>query len=103
MRELRWVQILLTEFGVGGSTPRLILQENLGSVSWTSQVKGLRNVKHVNVKYHYVRGSLEQNRSEVCYTPMAENLADPLAKVLVGQTFEKLRAGTIFKSISETF
>lgn len=48
---------------------------------------GLRNVKHVGIKYHYVREAVQSGEVKVKYTPSNENRADGLTKALVGDTF----------------
>lgn len=35
-------------------------QDNLGAISWTNTVQGLRRVKHVALRYHYVRSIVEE-------------------------------------------
>lgn len=56
------------------------------------------NVKHVQVKYNYVRDLVDNNHVAVIYTLSAENLANPFTKALIGTTFERL--GTEINVIS---
>ena len=102
VREVRWVQNVLAEVGVLRCKPTEIHQEKLGAISWTEQTQGLRNVKHVEVKYHYVRDSVDQGRIAVSYVPSSDNFADPFTKALIGENFERLRAANNIKSITDT-
>lgn len=63
-----------------GSTPILVLQDNLGTISWTERVQGLRNVKHVGLKYQIVKEAVEKKPNQVLYTPSERNIVDSLTK-----------------------
>ena len=69
--------------------PTLVRQDNLGTISWTEGVSGLRRVKHVGIKYHAVRECVIEIEVQVYYTPSAENRADSLTKCLIGVYFYK--------------
>lgn len=57
-------------------------QDNLGCINWTESVHGLRNVKHVGIKYHYVRDLVCRSVINVVYVRSDENRADSLTKIL---------------------
>ena len=92
IKELRWLRIVLLELKAIDTGPIIIKQDNLGSISWTEGVNGLRKVKHVGIKYHYVRDSVERKIVQVGYTPSAENRSDSLTKVMIGEEFIKHRS-----------
>lgn len=50
-----WVRSLLSAVYKAQAPVTAIFQDNLGTISWTEDVQGLRKVKHVGIKYHYVR------------------------------------------------
>lgn len=74
------------------SSPTEIRQDNFGPISWTEQVRGLRNVKHDQVKCHDVRDSFDQKRSVISYSPMAGNMANLFSKALIVEHFARRRA-----------
>ena len=82
---------MLQELGIKGNGPKTLNQDNLGAISWTSQVQILRNVKHVGIRYAFVNESIENGNIQVLYTPSEENLADSITKTLVGASFAKHR------------
>lgn len=92
IKELKWLRIVLQEVKAIDSSPTEIKQDNLGSISWTKGVNGLRNVKHVGIKYHAVRDAVESNIVRVEYVPSPENRSDSLTKVIIGDEFAKHRA-----------
>ena len=44
--------------------------------------------KHIDVKYHYVRDTVEQGKLKVCKISTHDNLADMLTKSVHGGKFE---------------
>lgn len=64
-----------------------MLQDILGSISWTKKVQGLRKVKRIGMKYRFVPESAEQRTITVLYTPSSTNRADSPVKTLIGKTF----------------
>ena len=47
--------------------------------------------KHIDMKYHYVRESVEKEIIEVVYCPTAEMIADTLTKGVAKPKFVKFR------------
>lgn len=90
--EVRWARDVLSEIGVLQKQPTMIHQDNVGSISWTEAVEGPRRVKHVGIKYFFVRESGRDLSVAVGYKPSSEILADLFTKALVGQAFENPRA-----------
>lgn len=62
--------------------PSAVFQDNLRAIPWTDKVQGLNHVKHVGIRYHFVRRSVEKREPKVIYTTALENKADLLTKVL---------------------
>ena len=79
---------VLAELGQEQANPTTVYQDNLGTISWTEEVQGLRNVNHIGIKYYYVREMVVNKAVTVIYTPSADNRADALTKVLSGQSFQ---------------
>lgn len=93
---------VLTDILVTRISPMEIYQDSLGAISSTEHVQGLRNVNHVEVKYQYVLDWVDKKRIAVTYSPSADHLADPFTKALIGENFERLRAGITIMSITDT-
>ena len=91
IRELKWIREVLNETNMTQSGPTVVYQDNLGSISWTEDTQGLRRVKHVGIKYHFVRDSIETKHVEIKYTPSHLNRSDSLTKVLIGNEFVQHR------------
>ena len=93
VREIHWVRATLVELNVFQSQPTVVHQDNLGTISWTNEEQGLRKVKHIGIRYHYVRDAVDSKAIEVEYIPSAENKAGGLTKVVVTSDFDKFRRG----------
>lgn len=92
IKEVKWLRIVLMEIKSIDSRPIEINQDNLGTISWTEGVNGLRKVKHVGIKYHAVRDAVESKIVTVGYIPSSLNRSDSLTKVLIGEEFIKHRS-----------
>lgn len=91
VREVKWMRSVLEDIGFHIPSPSVIHQDNLGTITWTEQVQGLRKVKHIGIKYHYVRECVQGGHVEIKYCPSSENRADSLTKALTGKQFEQHR------------
>lgn len=81
-REVGWLRGVLAELHLQDDSPTTVLQDNLGTITWTQDVQGLRRVKHVGLRYHFVREMVDNMAIKVVYVPSDKNKADSLTKVL---------------------
>lgn len=49
--EVFWSRVFITEIVKNICTPTIVFEDNLVWISWTETVQGLRNIKHVCIKY----------------------------------------------------
>ena len=88
VREIHWIRSTLSELNASQSAPTVLHQDNLGTISWTTEVQGLRRVKHIGIRYHYVRDAVDSKKIQIQYTTSSENKADGRTKVLVTTPFD---------------
>ena len=88
-REVMCVRELLEELEVKQCYPTAVFKDNLGTISWTEDMQWLRKVKHIGIKYHYIRDSVQAKIVQVKHVNTQENRSDSLKKVLVGDDFKK--------------
>lgn len=91
VREVFWTTRILAGLGISGMNPTTMYGDILPSMTWTDEVHGFRNVKHICQKYHYDREVVQSGEVGAIYTPSAENRADGLTNALVGDTFFRQR------------
>lgn len=92
VREVRWILDLLAEVRLPCQKPTTIYQDNLRTIPWTGEVEGLRNVKYVGIRYHFVKEAVQQREINVKYVLSAGSVADILTKALISECFKKHRA-----------
>jgi len=69
----------------------MFLQDKLGAISWTEEVQGIRKLKHVSIRYKFVKEALQTMRVEVKHILPSENRVDSLTKALVSSLFVQHR------------
>lgn len=95
VRELQWLRDVLDEIGLSSLEPTHVLQDNLGSISWTKFVHGLCRVNNFGINYHAVRAVVESGNIDVAYTSSVDHRADCMTKALVNDTFINSASGSV--------
>ena len=91
-QEAVWLRRLLKSIGFEQKQPTTICEDNQGAICLSKNSKDHGRTKHVDVKYHYTRESIDKNITKVEYCPTRKMLADTLTKGLPKPAFEKFRA-----------
>ena len=99
-QEAIWLRHLQEELGVANTGPTLIYEDNQGAISMAKNPVFHKRMKHVQIRYHFVREAVEQGTITLEYcrilpssTAVYDMLADSFTKALARDQFEKLRAG----------
>ena len=90
-REAKRVRQLLTELGFNASSPTTIYCDNNAAIDWANSVKGLRNAKHMDILFHFVRECVERRVIQIARVDSKDNKADPFTKPLSNELFVKHR------------
>ena len=69
----------------------IIREDNQACIAFSLNPKDYKRSKHIDVKYHFVRGRAESREIVLEYIDTKEQLADILTKALDGPTFTRLR------------
>lgn len=80
---------MLSDKGVVREKTINVNQDNLRAISWTENIRVLKNVKHVAIC-----DLVDKACFAVIYTPSAETLVDLFTEALLGEHFERLRTAT---------
>ena len=75
MREIQWICVTLDKPGVCQSDLTVLHQDNLGAISSTNKVQGLRKVKHIVIRYHNLRDAVELKVLQAHYVATTGNVA----------------------------
>jgi hypothetical protein len=90
-QEATWLRRLLSELNAGDVKPTLIYEDNQGAIAIAKNPVAHSKMKHIDVKYHYVREAIQNKIVTLEYCPTEDMLADLLTKPLFKGRFEKLR------------
>jgi transposase InsO family protein len=91
-RELVWLRTLLRELGFNPTTATPLLCDNTAAVVLCEDQAFHNRVKHLDVKYHWIRERVENGELIVKQIPTSGNVADVLTKALPGPRFYTLRS-----------
>jgi hypothetical protein len=88
--ELVWLRNLLRDMHVTYEDSTIMFEDNQSCIHLLSKYE-LRRMKHLDVKYHFVRDLAMSKIIDVKYIPSNEQRADILTKGLPRTSFEKLK------------
>lgn len=88
--EASWLRSLMTELGLmnNKSEATVIFQDNQSAIRIAKNPEQHKRLKHVDIKYHFVRNKVLCNEIDVKYIPTNEQLADVFTKPLVKQKLD---------------
>ena len=85
-----WIQSLFSELGY--NMHRIpICADNQGSIFIGSNPVQERRTKHIDIRYHYIRECIEDNKVSIFFIPGMENPVDMLTKNLAAEKFLKFQ------------
>jgi hypothetical protein len=90
-QELVWLRTLLCKIGFGPTSATPLLCNNSAAVLLCGDQAFHNRVKHLDVKYHWIREHVENKELLVRQIPSSGNAADILTKALPGPCFVSLQ------------
>ena len=91
-QETVWLRNLLADVGFEQTQATTIREDNQGAMCLARNPKDHTRTKHIDVKFHYTRETIENNILKLVYCPTGEMVADTLTKGLPKSGFEKFRS-----------
>jgi len=88
--QLVWTSNLLSEIGFDIPISHLY-SNNLGSLFWSTNPVQEKRSKHIDIRYHYVRDAIEDDKIKLYYIDEARNPTDILTKNLGQILFYQFR------------
>lgn len=80
-RELLHLRLLLEELGVPQPTTT-VYQDNQACITMAQQDSATRRSKHIDIRYHFVRDVIAEEKMRLQYLPTNRMIADTLTKAL---------------------
>ena len=91
-QEAVWLRKLLADFDFGiPQKPTVIKEDNQGTIAIAQNPVYHSRTKHIEIKHHYVRETIQNKHIKLEYCPTKEMIADLLTKPLPRDQFETLR------------
>lgn len=91
--EVLWLKGLLGDFGINCDDPIVTYEDNQSCIHLLSKWEH-RRLKHIDVKYNFIRDLYYDKVLDVVYIPTTSQIVDILTKGLTGKQFVKLRSFT---------
>jgi transposase InsO family protein len=88
-KESLWLKQLLGELGLVQSQPVLIRSDNQGCIALTKNPAYHSRTKHIDIRHHFIRDSVEVGDIELRYVATDDMAADVLTKALARDKHEK--------------
>jgi hypothetical protein len=88
-REGIWMRTFFGE--INNRSPKTVVlnSDNTGAIDMAKDPKFHSRTKHIDIRYHFIREVVEEEKLELVYVPGEDNIADILTKPLSPKTFEK--------------
>ena len=90
-KECIWIRTLLIAIDRPPETPTTILCDNTASINLSEDPLLHSRVKHVDIKFHFLRERVQSQELKVSYINTKDNIADLFTKALAVQQFVRLR------------
>ena len=86
------IRATLSKLEAQDSKSTVVLQDNLGAISWTTEIQRLRKVKLIGNIYHFIRDAVDEACISVILVSSAGNKAEALTTFLFTSAFESFKS-----------
>jgi hypothetical protein len=93
-RECVWLRMLLKEIDFPQNNPTTLLCDNQAAISLSEDPQLHQRVKHIDLKFHFLREQVQANELTLRYVNTNDNIADIFTKALEKPKFVRLRIFT---------
>ena len=90
-KEAIWLRNLLSAIDFTPDTATLILCDNNAAINLSEDPSLHQRVKHIDIKYHFLRERVNMGEISLKYINTNDNLADIFTKALEYRRFARLR------------
>ena len=81
-KEAIWIQSFVLEIRSDQTRPIDLLCDNQGAIALAKDNKFHTRTKHIDLRHHFIREAVEEEKIKVTYIPTDENVADIFTKAL---------------------
>ena len=76
---------------INDNKPITIFEDNQSAICLANNPKDHSRMKHIDIKFHFVRELIKNDQIKVLYCPTNDMLADLMTKALPAEKFNKFR------------
>jgi Reverse transcriptase (RNA-dependent DNA polymerase) len=91
--EIIFIKMVIESIGMTVKTPVTLHADNIGAIFLAGNSNTGKRTKHIDVRYHFIRGLINKQDVEVKFVKTTENDADIYTKNTSGELFKKHTAG----------
>jgi hypothetical protein len=88
-KEAIWLRNFVEEIGGSQVEPMKINCDNQGAIALAKDNKFHSRTKHIDLRYHFIREAVEDEKLVVSYIPTEQNVSDILTKALAKPKFQR--------------
>jgi hypothetical protein len=104
-QEVKWFRQLLQDVDSPQLAPTTLFEDNQGAQATANNPTSHQRMKHVDVRFHFIREQVASGEVRIQYCPTSQNVADiltkPLSAEVIARHKQSLGVGTA-GSLSET-
>lgn len=89
--EGKWLRSLLSELGIDSDRATIVYEDNQSCIRVADEPREHKRMKHIDVKYNFIRESIASGEFKLEYIPTGDQVADIMTKGLGQQLFVKHR------------
>ena len=87
-KEALWLRSFINEIRDEKDKPVNLYCDNQGAIVLVKDNKFHARTKHIDLRFHFIREAVEDNKILITYIPTEENVADIFTKALVRPKFK---------------
>lgn len=91
-KQLTWIRNLVNDIGIQINDPITIKTDSQSAMALSTSQKASNRSKHIDLRYHYIRDMVQQNKYKLEYVSTEDNVADMLTKPLGSIRIARLRS-----------
>ena len=91
LQDILYFRTILKEIGYPQSLPTPLMCDNQGALYLAVSTKNHPKIKHIAIRYHFIRDAIHTEQVQLIYVPTKNHIADIFTKPLPPQLFLKFK------------
>jgi hypothetical protein len=100
-KEALWLRNFAQEIGIAQDSPMPLYVDNQSAIALSKNPESHSRMKHIGVRYHFIRDHVESGEIELLYVPTGNQIADVLTKGLTKIKLDKFVSGMGLRKVAK--